>query len=102
MARDQAKVTCPVGVWTELTNGDVTAITFQVQSGSVKVRATTGSAPSSLSDPGYVYHAHPSDRQTEEGELNVAISDLTATAGADRVFATPIGGRRAIVIVDHA
>ena len=102
MPQNQALVTCPPGVWTELTNSDATQITFQVQAGSIKVRATTGTAPSSLSDPGLIYHAHASDRQTEEGELRIAISDITATAGADRVFATPIGGRRAIVIVDHA
>jgi hypothetical protein len=102
MARNQESVACPPGVWTELTNSDATAITFQVISGSVKVRATTGAAPAALADPGYVYHAHPADRQSEDGELNIAISDLTATAGADRVFATPISGRRAIVVVDHA
>lgn len=102
MARDQALVTCPAGAWTELTNADVTQITFQVVSGSVKIRCTTGSAPSALSDAGYVYHAHPADRQTAEGELAVLITDLTATAGADRVFATPINGRPAKVLVDHA
>ena len=102
MARNQEAVSCPPGVWTELTNSDTTQITFLVQSGSVRVRATTGAAPSSLSDGGYVYHAHPSDRQTEEGELRINISDLTATAGADRVFATPISGRTATVVVDHA
>lgn len=102
MARNQASVICPVGVWTELTNSDTASITFQVQSGSVKVRATTGAAPTSLSDPGYVYHARAADSQSEEGEMRVALSDLTATAGADRVFATPISGRRAVVVVDHA
>jgi hypothetical protein len=89
-------------VWTELTNSDATQITFQVVGGSVKVRCTTGAAPSALSDAGYVYHAHPADRQTEDGELRINISDLTATAGADRVFATPINGRKATVVVDHA
>jgi len=102
MARNQEAVTCPPGVWTELTNSDTTQITFQVISGSVKVRATTGSAPSALSDAGYVYHAHPADRQTEDGELRIAISDLTVTAGADRLFATPLNGRTATVVVDHA
>ena len=102
MARDQALVTCPPGVWTELTNGDVTEITFQVVTGSVKIRCTTGSAPSELSDPGYVYHAHPADQQNESGELRVLITALTATSGADRVFATPISGRTARVVVDHA
>ena len=102
MARDQASVTCALGAWTELTNSDATAITFQVLSGSVKVRATTGSAPSALTDPGYVYHAHTGTPQNENGELAIAISSLAAAAGVDRVFATPIGGRRAVVIVDHA
>ena len=102
MARNQAAVTCEPGVWTELTNGDVTEITFQIITGSVKVRCTTGSAPSALTDAGYVYHARPADPQQESGELRVAIADLTATSGADRVFATPINGRKAVVVVDHA
>jgi len=101
MARNQAKVTCPVGVWTELTNSDTTKITFQVQAGSIKVRATTGSAPSSLEDPGYIYHARPDGEQSEQGELRTDLSNFSITAGVDRVFATPIGGRRAVVIVDH-
>jgi hypothetical protein len=102
MPRNQEAVSCPPGVWTELTNSDTTTITFQVISGSVKVRATTGSAPSALSDAGYVYHAHPTGPQNENGELRIAIADLTATAGADRVFASPINGRTATVVVDHA
>lgn len=102
MARDQAAVVCPPGVWTELTNSDVTAITFQVTTGAVKVRCTTGTAPSALSDTGIEYHARPAYPQGTQGELRVNITSLTATAGADRVFATPINGRKAVVIVDHA
>lgn len=102
MARDQAAITCPPGVWTELTNSDVTELTFQVITGSVKIRATTGSAPAALSDAGYVYHAHPADQQNESGELRISLSSLAAGAGMDRVFATPISGRKAVVIVDHA
>jgi hypothetical protein len=102
MSQDQALVTCPHGVWTELTNSDATTVTFQVQSGSIKVRATTGAAPSSLADGGYVYHARPADPQTEEGELRIAMSDLASVTGAVRLFATPISGRAATVIVDHA
>ena len=102
MARNQEVVNCLPKVWTELTNSDAVSITFQVQSGAIKVRATTGAAPSSLADGGYIYHAHATDRQTEEGELRIHLSDLTATAGADRVFATPIDGRPSNVIVDHA
>jgi len=102
MARDQALVTCPPGAWTELTNGDITAITFQVQSGSVKIRFTTGTAPTALSDPGFVYHARPADPQGEAGELRVLVADLAGGAGLDRAWAAPINGRPAKVFVDHA
>lgn len=102
MARNQELVRCEPGVWTELTNADVTEITFQVVGGSVKIRCTTGSAPSALTDAGYVYHARPVDSQSEAGELRVELSQLAAASGADRVFATPINGRTAKVIVDHA
>jgi hypothetical protein len=102
MARNQEAVTCPPDVWTELTNSDVTEITFQVVTGSVKIRCTTGAVPAALSDPGYVYHARPADAQQESGELRIEIFQLAATVGADRVFATPINGRKARVIVDHA
>lgn len=101
MARNQEAVLCPVGVWTELTNGDVTEITFQVVSGSVKVRFTTGAAPSALSDAGYEYHANSVEYQ-RDGELRAAVADFAAAAGVDRVFATPLNGRRAVVVVDHA
>jgi hypothetical protein len=102
MARDQVAVTCEPGVWTELTNGDVSEITFQVVAGSVKVRFTSGSAPSALTAAGYVYHARPGDAQEESGELRIPVTDLAAGAGLDRLFATPINGRKAVVIVDHA
>jgi hypothetical protein len=102
MARDQELVKCAPGAWTELTNGDVTEITFQVQSGSVKIRCTTGAAPSNLTDPGYIYHARPSAEQGEQGETRIAIADLAAGAGVDRVWAMPINGRTADVLVDHA
>ena len=101
MARDQVAVPCPPDVWTELTNADVTNITFQVISGSVKVRFTTGTAPASLSDAGYEYHANSVEYQ-RDGELNAAVADFAAGAGIDRVFAAPLNGRRAVVVVDHA
>jgi hypothetical protein len=99
MAQDQVRVTCPVGVWTELTNSDATAITFQVLSGAVKIRCTTGSAPSALTDAGFEYRADPDDSD-KQGEVNLTIAQLSATA--DRVFATPINGRRAKIVVSHA
>jgi carbon monoxide dehydrogenase subunit G len=101
MARNQETVTCQPGVWTELTNSDVTTITFQVRTGAVKVRCTTGSAPANLSDGGYEYHA-TIDGDNNYGEIRIAIADLSSEAGADRVFATPLNGRRALVTVDHA
>lgn len=101
MARDQVAVSCPPDVWTELTNADVTELTFQVISGSVKVRFTTGSAPSALSDAGYEYHANSAEYQ-RDGELRASVASFAAVAGADRAFATPLNGRRAVVVVDHA
>jgi hypothetical protein len=102
MARNQEAVTCLPGAWTELTNDNVTEITFQVVTGSVKIRATVGATPPAASAEGYVYHARPADEQNENGELRIAITDLTAAAGANRVYARPISGRKARVIVDHA
>jgi hypothetical protein len=103
MARNQVLVVCPPGQWTQLTGSDTSDITFQVQSGSIKVRATVGATPpSNLSDAGYVYHAHPAGQQQESGELRILLSDLAEAAGTSRVYATPINGRLAKVIVDHA
>ena len=101
MARDQAIVSCSPGAWTELTNADVTTITFQVISGSVKVRVTDGTTPSAVTDPGYVYTNSGSNGDQRPGELAVAITSLSTGAGADRVFAIPINGRTARVLVDH-
>jgi len=101
MARDQALISCPVGEWTELTNADVTNISFQVQDGAVRIRVTTGSAPAAITDAGYLYYSRAADPVGTAGELNVAVSSLSAAAGADRVFAIPLG-RAAKVLVDHA
>lgn len=102
MAQDQVLVTCPAGEWTELTNSDATAISFQVLYGAVKVRATTGSAPSELSDPGFEYSDATIADRGSEGEKAMAISSLSSAVGADRVFAAPTNGRAAKVLVTHA
>ena len=103
MARDQVAVSCPAGEWTELTNANVTNLSFQVLSGAVKIRFTTGSAPSAVTDAGYEYHASTVEYEPERsGEVNIAVASLAAGAGIDRAFAIPINGRRAIVLVDHA
>ena len=99
MARDQELVRCPPGVWTELTNSDATTVTFLVVSGAIKVRATTGASPAST-DPGYTYAAKSYDEQAT-GELRIPIADMSSAAGADRLWARPINGRSAAVVVDH-
>lgn len=99
MARNQAVVECPAGVWTELTNDDVSEITFQVLAGVVEVRATDGTAPAST-DRGFLYRSD--GQEYHEGELRIDISDLASAAGVDRVFARPLNARPAKVIVDHA
>lgn len=99
MARNQAQVTCAAGTWTQLTNGDVTAITFQAQEGDVHIRFTTDETTPTEAF-GMVYGMTPGNRQ---GELNKAISELTKLSGADRVWAKPLdASRAAIVYVDHA
>jgi hypothetical protein len=91
MAQNQTTVTCPAGVWTQLTNSDVTEITFQVQTGSVYIRFTTDTT-TPVETRGMQYNEG-------EGELQKAMTDLTSLASADRVWARPLG-RRAIVVVD--
>ena len=99
MARNQEVVTCPPGVWTELTNSDVTQITFQVVFGVAEIRATDGTAPSD-SDRGYIYRNDGIDYH--EGELRIDVATLAEASGVDRVFARPLNSRNAKIIVDHA
>lgn len=100
MARDQAQVTCPAGAYTQLTNGDVTIITFQALVEAVEIRFTTDTAAPAATLRGIVYRVTP---ESNQGEVNKAISDLTKLAGADRVWAKPLDNERnAAVYVDHA
>ena len=92
MAQNQIKVSCPAGSWTQLTNADATEMTFQVQSGSVYVRFTTDTT-TPTETIGLEY-------KEGEGELQKLMTDLTSLASADRAWAKPVGGRRAIVLVD--
>jgi hypothetical protein len=100
MARVQALVTCPAGAWTQLTNDNATTVTFQVIGGSVEIRGATGATPPAASDRGYVYHARPDGEQSEQGELRLTLADFAA--GANRLYARPVNGRSAKVVVDHA
>lgn len=94
MAQNQTTVTCPVGQWTQLTNADVSAITFQVHKGFVKIRFTTDTTEPADDAGGFIYGPM-------EGEKLSALSDLTTLASADRVWARPCG-KAAEVFVDHA
>jgi hypothetical protein len=98
MAQDQQTITCPKDTWTQLTNADVTAITFEVLSGSVFLRFTTD-ATTPTEDHGLLY-------QRNQGQLQTPMSDLTYLSGAVRVWAKPVssGGGiadQAAVYVDH-
>lgn len=80
--------------WTQLTDADVTTITFQNVGGShMLVKGTTGAtAPADFSgciryNPG-------------QGELNTALSDLFPGISAARVYAYSPGG--VPVMVSHA
>ena len=94
MAQNQVIVSCPEGVYTQLTNADATALTFQVQRGHVRVRFTAGATQPAASAAGYIFSA-------SDGEVMSALSDLTALSGATRVWAQGIGAT-AEVFVDHA
>jgi hypothetical protein len=82
-------------VWTQITNADVTAITFQnLTGGDLWIKGTTSAvAPTDLTDA-IVYSPN-------EGEANVPMADLfPGLGGADRVYVyTQRGGW---VFVSHA
>ena len=92
MAQNQVTVLCPPNVWTQLTNSDVTEATFQVQTSSAYIRFTAGTtAPTETRGLQYM---------EDEGELQKLMTDLTSLSGANRIWARPVGGRRAVVVVD--
>ena len=85
----------PAATWTQLTDADVTTITFQNVGGdSVLIKATTNTtAPTT--DAGAVRYPPGT------GERNVAMSDLfPGLSGADRLWAYAKDGGR--VMVSHA
>lgn len=99
MARNQAIVNCPAGQWTELTNADAEDITFQVLAGSVEVRATEDATPPTTTDRGYFYRNDA--LEYHEGELRVNLNVFADSITAKRMFARPVNGRPARLIVDH-
>ena len=95
MAQNQTKVTCAGGAWTQITNANVSSITYQALNGPVYIRFTTDeTTPTETTGLRY---------ESGEGELNKAISDLTNLVGADRVWAKPVVDSHTILVqVDHA
>jgi hypothetical protein len=98
MARNQETIVCENGAWTQLTNADVTSITFQVLLGDVYLRFTTD-------------QTQPSEAQGMlfsqwSGVTKKPLSELTSLSGAARVWAKPVSGNGAVVdtaavYVDH-
>lgn len=94
MSRNQTTVTCQRGEWTEITNGDVEKITFQVLINDTYIRYTTdGTAPTEAGGLIYV---------PNEGALQQDLSTLTALTGAKRVWGKPATDSNSLVYVDHA
>lgn len=99
MAQDQQTLTCPAGEWTQITNADVTRITFQALRHDVDIRFTTDTTTPKESN-GLLY--------TEgTGVTAKPLSELTSLVGAARVWAKPYQKTldtnfEAVVYVDHA
>ena len=88
------KITLPPGEWTQITDADVTTITFQNQSGGEMwvVGAADATAPSGFEEA--LTYAPGS------GERNAALADLFPGISAVRVYAYSAGGAQ--VFVSHA
>ena len=97
MAQDAVVTVAAGGTWPELTDGNVTAISFQVLGNDyILVQATTSAAPTAGSVNGYHYNA-------QMGAQNVSLTDLwPGVASADRVFARTETGNPCDVKVSHA
>ena len=88
-------IAVPAATWTQLTDADITSITFQnIGSNHILVKATTdGTAPT---DYAGAIRYNPG-----QGERNVAISDLfPGLAGRDRLWAYATEATQ--VVVSHA
>ena len=99
MAR-HTTVTIPERTWVQLTDSNVTSITFQNVSlnTSVYITATAGTTAPAAGTAAFLVYA-PS-----QGELNTSLSDLFPGLSAFRVWAynPPAGEGDAKVFVSHA
>ena len=86
-------IVLPIGAWTQLTDADVTAITFQNKSGNyILVKGTVGATAPTNNDGAIRYNPG-------QGERNVSLSDLFPGISASRVYAYAPNG--AEVMVSH-
>ena len=94
MAARNTTLTIPPSAWTEITDNDVSSITFQVGSQNVWIIATDGAIPSGFD--GALFY------EPRQGEVNVALADLfPGVTGATRVFVYSIYAESKIT-VSHA
>ena len=84
----------PIGAWTQLTNADATAVTFQNKSGNFVLIKGTASASAPTDETGAVRY------NPGQGERNVTLSELFAGITAVRVYAYAATG--GIVMISHA
>lgn len=94
MAQDQQTIELSHDSYTQLTNANVTNITFQLLDGQAYIRFSAGVTRPDASNFGLFYEA-------PFGEVNTAISDLCQLFGANRVWARAAGERGATILVDH-
>jgi hypothetical protein len=87
-------VVLPIAAWTQLTNADVNAITFQNKSGNFILVKGTAGATAPTDDNGAVRY------NPGQGERNVSLSDLFPGIAATRVYAYAPSG--AEVMVSHS
>jgi len=82
--------------WTLLTDSNVTAVTFGVNSGAAYIRGTNGTSEPSATAKGHAY-------RTGEGETNMSMAAVFLGISANRLWMRPIpGSGGAEVIVSHA
>ncbi len=93
MPRDQEVETVAINEWVQLTNSDVTAITFQVLKGSVYVRIGDATPPA-VDEFGLLFGEH-------DGKLQRPLSEISYADGT-RVWARGSAYPSSRVLIDHA
>ncbi len=93
MARNQEPIEVAHKDWVELTNGDVSEITFQVLFGEVEIRRD-GAAEPAADARGWIYPGG-------QGREKLPLDNISAGAGT-RVWAKGRRSSGSIVLVDHA